>query len=308
MNQSPSVEVNHLSFQLSNQNILHNLSFKLSPGSRCLLVGANGAGKSTLLRILGGRHLHENNAVKVLGHHAFHDTRQLNHQRLYVDPNWGLRTVAFAGCGVAYQADIPVKDMMSNLQQEFPERKNTLLKLLEIDPDWRMHLLSDGQRRRVQLFLALLRPFQVLFLDEVVAVLDILCRKRLLQFLTQESTDRKATIIFATHVFDGLEEWTTHLLWLKKYPLAGTLGYFGTLSQAPHYQKNNLLHTIETILTQEQSLTSDKEKEASEHALRLTLQHANPQLSGGGFSSGRMLSTVTRDGGGFQPGRMYNYW
>ena len=197
---------------------------------------------------------------------------------------------------------------MSNLQQEFPERKNTLLKLLEIDPDWRMHLLSDGQRRRVQLFLALLRPFQVLFLDEVVAVLDILCRKRLLQFLTQESTDRKATIIFATHVFDGLEEWTTHLLWLKKYPLAGTLGYFGTLSQAPHYQKNNLLHTIETILTQEQSLTSDKEKEASEHALRQTLQHANPQLSGGGFSSGRMLSTVTRDGGGFQPGRMYNYW
>ena len=32
-----------------------------------------------------------------------------------------------------------------------------------------MHKLSDGQRRRVQLFLALIRPFQVLLLDEVTA-------------------------------------------------------------------------------------------------------------------------------------------
>jgi len=47
------------------------MNFSLPKGSRCLLVGANGAGKSTLLRILAGKHMHELNAVKVLGQPAF---------------------------------------------------------------------------------------------------------------------------------------------------------------------------------------------------------------------------------------------
>ena len=33
--------------------------------------------------------------------------------------------------------------------------------VLDIDPTWRMHLVSDGQRRRVQIAMGLLKPFQV---------------------------------------------------------------------------------------------------------------------------------------------------
>lgn len=29
-----------------------------------------------------------------------------------------------------------------------------------------------------------------------------------------ESEERKMTIIYATHIFDGLEDWMTHLLYL----------------------------------------------------------------------------------------------
>ena len=36
-----------------------------------------------------------------------------------------------------------------------------------IDPEWRMHQISDGQRRRVQIFLGLIRPFKILLMDEV---------------------------------------------------------------------------------------------------------------------------------------------
>jgi energy-coupling factor transporter ATP-binding protein EcfA2 len=39
-----------------------------------LLVGDNGAGKSTLLRVMAGRHIFRNDAVTVLGKHAFYDT------------------------------------------------------------------------------------------------------------------------------------------------------------------------------------------------------------------------------------------
>ena len=107
---------------------------QLTDGARCLLIGANGAGKSTLLRILSGRHLTKpDENVRVLGRSAFHDTR-LNFERSYLDTDWGMRTVAFAGYGCPLQADIPVHGMMTKLQNDYPERRDELLKLLRIDP------------------------------------------------------------------------------------------------------------------------------------------------------------------------------
>ena len=59
--------------------------------------------RSTILRILSGRHLTKpDNAVQVLGRSAFHDTR-LNFERSYLDTDWGMRTVAFAGYGCPLQ-------------------------------------------------------------------------------------------------------------------------------------------------------------------------------------------------------------
>jgi hypothetical protein len=40
-------------------------------------------------------------------------------------------------------------------------RKQRLMQVLDIDPEWRMHQVSDGQRRRVQICVGLLRPFKV---------------------------------------------------------------------------------------------------------------------------------------------------
>ena len=48
-----------------------------------------------------------------------------------------------------------------------PERLEKLLHILDVDLKWRMHMVSDGQRRRVQILMALLKPFEVLLLDEV---------------------------------------------------------------------------------------------------------------------------------------------
>jgi CCR4-NOT complex subunit CAF16 len=115
---------------------------QLTAGSRCLLIGANGAGKSTLLRILAGRHLIKpDESVRILGKSVFHDT-SLNFERSYLDTDWGMRTVAFAGYGCPLQADIPVHGMMTKLQNEYPERRDELIKLLRIDPSKHRLLFS----------------------------------------------------------------------------------------------------------------------------------------------------------------------
>ncbi|CAI5528046.1 unnamed protein product [Closterium sp. Naga37s-1] len=65
-------------------------------------------------------------------------------------------------------------------------RRDHLVELLDIDLTWRMHRVSDGQRRRVQICMGLLRPFQVLLLDEVTVDLDVVARMDLLSFFQQE--------------------------------------------------------------------------------------------------------------------------
>lgn len=59
----------------------------------------------------------------------------------------------------------------------------------------RMHQISDGERRRVQLCMGLMGNWDVLLLDEVTVDLDALVRAELLAFLVQESKERGATIV-----------------------------------------------------------------------------------------------------------------
>lgn len=42
-----------------------------------------------------------------------------------------------------------------------PVRRDKLIELLDIDLKWKMHKVSDGQRRRVQICMGLLHPFKV---------------------------------------------------------------------------------------------------------------------------------------------------
>lgn len=295
-----TIDICNLNYNIDNTTILKDINLKLEKGSRCVLVGRNGVGKSTLLKILGGKHLYHNCKVNILDKDSYNDTCFLNHKRLYVDPNWGIRTVAFAGCGIPYTADIPVSDMMKNLQDEFPERVGILRNVLEINMEWKMHLLSDGQRRRVQLFLALIRPYYVFLLDEVVAVLDIITRKKLLDFLKKESIVRNVTIIFATHVFDGLDEWSTHVLFLQKpNKNLSSISYFdSTPNLYLKYKSNHFYNCMEELIVC--TIDDSKEFEANEIAVQEKNSLSTSNYNAGGFSSGRLIN--------LDSSRMYNYW
>jgi CCR4-NOT complex subunit CAF16 len=60
--------------------------------------------------------------------------------------------------------------------------------------------------------MGLMRPWTILLLDEVTVDLDVLVRSDLLDFLRRETEARTCTIVYCTHIFDGLAGWATHLL------------------------------------------------------------------------------------------------
>ena len=214
----PAISVRALSFAYRRDLplVLDRFELDVEPGARCLLIGANGAGKTTLLRILAGKHMVPAEAVRVLGRPAFHDTALAG-------------MVEYLGTSFPFDVDLRVGDLVAGVRPVEPTRRDRLSALLGIDPDWHMHRVSDGQRRRVQILLGLIRPRQVLFLDEVTTDLDLCARQELLDFLREESEMRSVTILYATHILDRLEAWATHLCALR----AGRVAWIGPVEDMP---------------------------------------------------------------------------
>jgi CCR4-NOT complex subunit CAF16 len=135
-----------------------------------------------------------------------------------VDPfKHGLEGVTYLGLewvlNPIVRTDIDVVTLLASVGGDYyTERRDELVNVLDIDLTWRMHAVSDGERRRVQLAMGLLRPWTILLLDEITVDLDLLSRSNFLGFLKKETQTRACTIVYATHILDNLATWPTHLV------------------------------------------------------------------------------------------------
>ena len=225
----PVIQIRGLEFQYRGHatKVLDGVDLTVQAGRRVLVIGANGAGKTTLLRVIAGKHLVDPDRVRVLGRPAFHD------------PDLSTRLEILGG-RFPFDVDLRVDEILARQLGVDPARRDHLIDVLGVDLGWHMHAISDGQRRRVQLLLGLLRPRELLLLDEVTTDLDLIARMDLLAFLREES-ERGTTILYATHIFDALDEWATDVVYMAagKVTLASPLGAIAELRGA------RLVHVVE---------------------------------------------------------------
>ena len=52
-----SIEIENISLDISNKNILKNINLKVKPGEILSIIGPNGAGKSSLINLVAGDYL-----------------------------------------------------------------------------------------------------------------------------------------------------------------------------------------------------------------------------------------------------------
>eukprot|EP00759_Apiculatamorpha_spiralis_P026416 PhF_6_TR29363/c0_g1_i1/m.43205/K12608/CAF16; CCR4-NOT complex subunit CAF16 len=205
------------------QSALSNVSLHFPSGSRVVLLGENGSGKSTLLGVLGGMHKVQQGSATVLGRDAFLDTT-LNADVARIGSAWG----------VAVKWPSTVEGHVSLEKGLDPVRYQELLQVLSINPKWRIDKISDGQRRRVQILLGLLKQKRVILLDECANDIDAVDRLRILQYFQEQSITLGVTVVFATHILDGLETWATRVVALQggkvvhNEPVNGTTRQFLT--------------------------------------------------------------------------------
>jgi len=242
----------------------------------------------------------EPSMVRVLGRSAFHDTALTSSGDLcYLGGEWR-RDVAFAGFEVPIQMDVSADKMIFGVSGIDPHRRAELIKVLDIDLSWRMHKVSDGQRRRVQICMGLLKPFKVLLLDEITVDLDVLARADLLKFLRKECEERGATIIYATHIFDGLESWPSHIVYVAQ----GKLQLAMPMDKVKEISNMSLMRTVEQWLRKERDEERKRRKERKANGLpEFEKQVDGSRVAGGpagaavralnnGWAAGRLHSTI----------------
>ncbi|KAG2335040.1 hypothetical protein Bca52824_006220 [Brassica carinata] len=234
------------------------------------------SGKTTILKILGGKHMVEKHMVRVLGRSAFHDTCLTSSGDLcYLGGEWR-RDVAFSGFEVPIQMDISAEKMIFGVAGIDPRRRAELIKVLDIDISWRLH--------------------KVLLLDEITVDLDVLARADLLSFLRKECQERGATIIYATHILDGLEDWPTHIV----YVADGKLQLAMPMEKVKETSKKSLMRTVECWLRKERDEERKTRKGRKANGLpefesradesRVTGDPA--RMLNNGWAAGRLHSTI----------------
>ncbi|HET9619752.1 MAG TPA: ATP-binding cassette domain-containing protein [Kofleriaceae bacterium] len=221
----------HFSYRGATREVLAGVSLTIERGHRVLVIGANGAGKTTLLRILAGKHMVDPARVRVLGTSAFHD------------PDLSQR-IEFLGGRFPFEVDLQVHEILARQRDADPARQARLIDVLGVDVNWHMHAVSDGQRRRVQLLLGLLRPRDVLFLDEITTDLDLIARQDLLAFLREESEQRGTTLLYATHIFDTLDRWATDIVYMAH----GVVGVNQPIAELAELATDPLVSIVERWL------------------------------------------------------------
>ena len=236
-----AISVTELRKSYDGREALRGIGFQIEEGEVFGLLGPNGAGKTTTVEILEGYRSRDAGDVQVLGHDPQRSERAFR-QRIGVvlqhSEMWPNLTVAetlrvFAGYYDAPR-DVPETIELVGLQEKRDQRLKTL---------------SGGQKRRLDLGLALIGDPELVFMDEPTTGFDPQARRAAWDMIRGLRSLGK-TILLTTHYLDEAQQLADRLAVLR----AGEIVTIGTPSELVggsttteiRYRENGELHVLQT--------------------------------------------------------------
>jgi ABC-2 type transport system ATP-binding protein len=167
--------------------------FDVAAGEVFCLLGPNGAGKTTTVEILEGYRLRDGGEARVLGHDPAGGSRELRERMGIVLQDSGL------------QQNLSVGEMLEMYARWYPRPRpiHEVIELVELDArrEDRVPDLSGGQRRRLDLALALVGDPDLLFLDEPTTGFDPHARRQAWAAI-RSLCELGKTVVLTTHYMD----------------------------------------------------------------------------------------------------------
>lgn len=186
---------------------VRGVGFSVRRGELFALLGTNGAGKTSVLEVVEGLARPTSGAVHVLGLDPY------RHRRL-VRPRTGimLQTGGLSG-------ELTVSETVRMWADTLSAPRPVLeaLELVDLGPNATVAVrqLSGGERRRLDLALAILGNPEILFLDEPTAGLDPESRAGAWR-LVRDLLARGTTVVMTTHYLGEAEELADRLMILHR--------------------------------------------------------------------------------------------
>ena len=189
----PAIEIRGLRKSYGPIDAVRELDLRVERGEVFALLGPNGAGKTTTVEILEGHRNRDSGDVRVLGHDPGEQPRDLKSrvgivlQQTGVDPYLTVRE-AVEMVGGYYPRPRDVDEVLA-------------LTGLAEQGERRVKKLSGGQRRRVDLAVALAGDPELLFLDEPTTGFDPSARRQAWETV-RGLAELGKTIFLTTHFMD----------------------------------------------------------------------------------------------------------
>jgi ABC-2 type transport system ATP-binding protein len=225
----PAIDVHGLRKTYGDFEAVRGIDFQVKRGEVFGLLGPNGAGKTTTVEILEGYRERSAGEVSVLG----------------FDP--GRRPREFrARIGIVLQSTglyrhIRVREALVHFGSMYPHPRDVdeviALTGLEGKEDAMARTLSGGQRRRLDLALALVGDPELVFLDEPTTGFDPAARRTAWDTI-RSLRDLGKTVLLTTHYLDEAQAIADRVAIIKDGRIAveGAPGNLGYGADAPRYR------------------------------------------------------------------------
>jgi osmoprotectant transport system ATP-binding protein len=192
------IEVENISKTLADVQVLKRVTLQLATNQTHVLLGQSGSGKSTLLRLMAGLIEPDSGSIKFNANLMNRNSqRELSRQIGFVTQQGGLFPHLTAQENVTL-----VARTLKWQKQKVATRLDELLDVFAIGPELLGHRpaeLSGGERQRVSIMRASFMNPQFMLLDEPLAALDPIIRRKLQSEMKRIFNRLKKTVVLVTH-------------------------------------------------------------------------------------------------------------
>jgi ABC-2 type transport system ATP-binding protein len=202
----PIISADHVSKWYGQVIGLNDVSVNVPPGVTGLL-GPNGAGKSTFMKLITGQLQPSKGTVKVMGEPIWRNPKLYFHigfcpeQDAFYDRMTGLEWVT---------ALVRLNGLNEREADEAARRALTSVDLMEAAGK-KIGAYSKGMRQRVKLAQAIVHDPDLLILDEPLAGMDPLARRRTIRLIRDWARAGKS-ILVSSHILHEIESMTANIL------------------------------------------------------------------------------------------------
>lgn len=208
--------------------VIDSMSFEIQEGSAFALLGPNGAGKTTTIRLLTGLLSPDCGDISLFGSRLHRENAPMLRSSIGVQNDGNLYEE------LTVEENLNLWGKLYGLESSVVrERIGELLSLFELTDRRRSKAsqLSKGMRQKVMIARAIIHHPRLLILDEPITGLDPQSAETLLGYLKVLTERDGMTILFSTHILEGLEKLATHVGILDRGKMLATGGVHDLLER-----------------------------------------------------------------------------